>query len=388
VNPPGLGQSAFNQQLEVVIGGPDYESVQRWSESVMASMEDNHDLLSVDTNYEETQPQLNVELNRERAADFGLSAQDVGQTLQAMFATLQASTYVDRGREYDVLLEANESEARVPDDVNPIYVRTDAGELVPLSSVVDLKTVGASPELRRVDRLPAITLSANMAEGYDLGRAIDFIEQTVNDTLPLEARLSYKGMAEEFTEASSAIFITFGLALLIVFLVLAAQFESWIHPLIIMLTVPLAIAGAILALRVSGNSLNIYSQIGMIMLLGLMAKNGILIVEFANQLRDQGYSVAEAAYQGAIIRFRPVLMTGVSTIFGAVPLVLATGAGAESRITIGVVILGGLLFATVLTLFIIPVLYAWLAPYAKSADAVKHQLEQELPGAPRQTPTA
>ena len=388
VNPPGLGQSAFNQQLEVVIGGPDYESVQRWSESVMASMEDNPNLLSVDTNYEETQPQLNVELNRERAADFGLSAEDVGQTLQAMFATLQASTYVDRGREYDVLLEANESEARVPDDVNPIYVRTDAGELVPLSSVVDLKTVGASPELRRVDRLPAITLSANMAEGYDLGRAIDFIEQTVNDTLPLEARLSYKGMAEEFTEASSAIFITFGLALLIVFLVLAAQFESWIHPLIIMLTVPLAIAGAILALRVSGNSLNIYSQIGMIMLLGLMAKNGILIVEFANQLRDQGYSVAEAAYQGAIIRFRPVLMTGVSTIFGAVPLVLATGAGAESRITIGVVILGGLLFATVLTLFIIPVLYAWLAPYAKSADAVKHQLEQELPGAPRQSPAS
>jgi multidrug efflux pump len=355
---------------------------------VMASMEDNPNLLSVDTNYEETQPQLNVELNRERAADFGLSAEDVGQTLQAMFATLQASTYVDRGREYDVLLEANESEARVPDDVNPIYVRTDAGELVPLSSVVDLKTVGASPELRRVDRLPAITLSANMAEGYDLGRAIDFVEQTVNDTLPLEARLSYKGMAEEFTEASSAIFITFGLALLIVFLVLAAQFESWIHPLIIMLTVPLAIAGAILALRVTGNSLNIYSQIGMIMLLGLMAKNGILIVEFANQLRDQGYSVAEAAYQGAIIRFRPVLMTGVSTIFGAVPLVLATGAGAESRITIGVVILGGLLFATVLTLFIIPVLYAWLAPYAKSADAVKHQLEQELPGAPRQSPAS
>ncbi len=195
-------------------------------------------------------------------------------------------------------------------------------------------------------------------------------------------------MAEEFTEASSAIFITFGLALLIVFLVLAAQFESWIHPLIIMLTVPLAIAGALLALRVTGNSLNIYSQIGMIMLLGLMAKNGILIVEFANQLRDQGHSVAEAAYQGAIIRFRPVLMTGVSTIFGAVPLVLATGAGAESRITIGVVILGGLLFATVLTLFIIPVLYAWLAPYAKSADAVKHQLEQELPGGPRQSPTA
>ncbi|KZY30313.1 hypothetical protein A3730_20370 [Alcanivorax sp. HI0044] len=166
---------------------------------------------------------------------------------------------------------------------------------------------------------------------------------------------------------------------MIVFLVLAAQFESWIHPLIIMLTVPLALAGAVIAISVTGDSLNIYSQIGMIMLLGLMAKNGILIVEFANQLRDQGRSVKEAIYEGAIVRFRPVLMTGVSTIFGAVPLVLATGAGAESRFTIGVVILGGLLFATVLTLFIIPVLYQWLAPYASPADAVSQQLDKEMP---------
>ena len=185
-------------------------------------------------------------------------------------------------------------------------------------------------------------------------------------------------MAEELKESASAILVTFALALVIVFLVLAAQFESWIHPLIIMLTVPLALAGAVIAISVTGDSLNIYSQIGMIMLLGLMAKNGILIVEFANQLRDQGRSVKEAIYEGAIVRFRPVLMTGVSTIFGAVPLVLATGAGAESRFTIGVVILGGLLFATVLTLFIIPVLYQWLAPYASPADAVSQQLDKEM----------
>ena len=209
---------------------------------------------------------------------------------------------------------------------------------------------------------------------------MNYVEQKAQEILPLEARISYKGMAEELEESSSAILITFALALVIVFLVLAAQFESWIHPLIIMLTVPLALAGAVIAIRVTGDSLNIYSQIGMIMLLGLMAKNGILIVEFANQLRDEGSSVKDAIYQGAIVRFRPVLMTGVSTIFGAVPLVLATGAGAESRFTIGVVILGGLLFATVLTLFIIPVLYQWLAPYASPADAVKQQLDKEMPG--------
>ncbi|ARB47697.1 efflux RND transporter permease subunit [Alloalcanivorax xenomutans] len=378
VNPPGLGQSGFDQELEVVIGGQDYDSVVGWSETLRAAMAANPNLLSVDTDYEETQPQVEVVIDRDRAADFGISAAEVGQTLQAMFATLTASTYIDRGREYDVLLEAREQDARIPDDINSIYVRTAAGDLVPLSSLVELRTLGAAPELRRLDRLPAVTLSANLAPGYDLGSALDFIERTVQESLPLEARLSYKGVAQEFTEASAAILITFLLALVIVFLVLAAQFESWIHPLIIMLTVPLAIAGAILALRVTGNSLNIYSQIGMVMLVGLMAKNGILIVEFANQLRDQGLAVREAVYQGAILRFRPVLMTGISTIFGAVPLVLATGAGAESRMTIGVVILGGLLFATVLTLFIIPVLYLWLAPYARPADAVAQQLASQM----------
>ncbi|EKF73265.1 AcrB/AcrD/AcrF family protein [Alcanivorax hongdengensis A-11-3] len=379
VNPPGLGQSAFNQALQVVVAGPDYQDVQAWSDTLMAAMKNNPRMHSVDSDFEQTQPQVNVTLNRERAADLGVTANDVGLTLQAMFATLQASTYVDRGREYDVLMEADDASSRSPADINAIYLRTANGNLVPFSSVVDIREVGDAPELRRVDRLPAITLSANLDDGYDLGTAIAFVQDSARELLPLDARISYKGMAEEFNDASTAIYITFGLALVIVFLVLAAQFESWIHPLIIMLTVPLAIAGAVLALWLTGDSLNIYSQIGMIMLLGLMAKNGILIVEFANQLRDQGLAVSEAVYQGAIIRFRPVLMTGVSTIIGAVPLVLATGAGAESRMTIGVVILGGLLFATVLTLFIIPVLYQWLAPYAAPADAVKQQLDKELP---------
>lgn len=379
VNPPGLGQSPFGQSLEVVVAGPDYELVKAWSETLMAGMRDNPSLTSIDTDFEQTQPQLDVSLNRERAADLGITATDVGETLQAMFATLTASTYVDRGREYDVILEAEEGSSQGPEDVLPIYLRSGNGQLVPFSSVVEVTTTGDSPELRRVDRLPAITLSANLAEGYDMASAMAYIEKTAQETLPLEARIGYKGMAEELQRSSSAILVTFSLALIIVFLVLAAQFESWIHPLIIMLTVPLALAGAVVAMTVTGDSLNIYSQIGMIMLLGLMAKNGILIVEFANQLRDQGRSVKDAIYEGAIVRFRPVLMTGVSTIFGAIPLVLATGAGAESRFTIGVVILGGLLFATVLTLFVIPVLYQWLAPYASPADAVKQQLDKELP---------
>lgn len=379
VNPPGLGQSAFSQALEVVVSGPDYASAVAWSEAMLARIEDNPGLFGATTDYDETQPQLDVRLLRDRAADLGISADDVGQTLQAMLASLVATTYLDRGREYDVMLEAIPSDRATPDDLNNIYLRAASGDLVPLSSVIDLYEQGAAPELRRVGRLPSVTLSASMMPGYDLGSAIRFIEETARETLPAEARVSYKGMAEEFQSASAAIYITFALAILIVFLVLAAQFESWIHPVIIMLTVPLAIAGAIIAIRMTGNSINVYSQIGMIMLVGLMAKNGILIVEFANQLRDQGRSVNQAIIEGATVRFRPVLMTGISTIFGALPLVMAVGAGAESRISIGVVIIGGLLFATVLTLFIIPLLYNWLAGYASSANAIAERLDRELP---------
>ena len=379
VNPPGLGQSAFNQALEVVVSGPDYASAVSWSEALLARMEANPRLFGATTDYDETQPQLDVTLLRDRAADLGIDAGTVGQTLQAMLASLVVTTYIDRGREYDVMLEALPQDRATPQDLNSIYLRSANGGLVPLASVVDLREQGAAPELRRVGRLPSVTLSASLAEGYDLGAAIRFIEAAARDTLPAEARISYKGLADEFQQASAAIYITFALAIVIVFLVLAAQFESWIHPLIIMLTVPLAIAGAIIALRVTGNSMNVYSQIGMIMLVGLMAKNGILIVEFANQLRDEGRAVRDAIIEGAAVRFRPVLMTGISTIIGALPLVWASGAGAESRIAIGVVIIGGLMFATVLTLFIIPLLYNWLAGYTSSANAIAQRLEQELP---------
>ncbi|MFN3713480.1 MAG: efflux RND transporter permease subunit [Alcanivoracaceae bacterium] len=378
INPPGLGQSAFNQAVQVVVSGPDYLSAVAWSEVIYKLAEDNPGLFGVTSDYDETQPQLDVRLQRDRAADLGISATDVGQTLQAMLASLTATTYVDRGREYDVMLEAIASDRASPQDLNNIYLRAASGDLVALSSVVNLQEQGASPELRRVDRLPSVTISASLAPGYDMGSAIRFFQQAAINSLPSEARIGYTGMAEEFQAASAAIYLTFALAVVIVFLVLAAQFESWIHPLIIMLTVPLAIAGAIIAIRLSGTSMNVYSQIGMIMLVGLMAKNGILIVEFANQLRDQGRNVRDAIIEGATVRFRPVLMTGISTIFGALPLVMASGAGAESRMSIGVVIIGGLMFATVLTLFIIPVLYNWLAGYASSANAIAQRLDREL----------
>lgn len=378
VNPPGLGQGGFDQPVEFVVAGSDYETVQRWSELLVEKAKDNPNLLNVDTDFELTRPELLVNIDRERAADLDITVQDVGLTLQTMLASRQVTTYLDRGQEYDVIVQANDANRATPSDLGQIFMRPrQGGELIPLAALVNTEEIGANPDLRRVDRLPAVVISASLADGYDLGTALNYLNNLAADNLPPEARISYKGMSQEFQESTNAIYITFGLAFVIVFLVLAAQFESWIHPLIIMLTVPLAVTGALMALFWSGISLNIYSQIGIVMLLGLMAKNGILIVEFANQLRDEGYEVRDAILDGAVLRFRPVLMTTISTVFGAVPLVVATGAGAESRAAIGMVILGGLVFATTLTLFLIPVLYDLLARFAKSANAVEKALERE-----------
>ncbi|MBV0934683.1 efflux RND transporter permease subunit [Marinobacterium weihaiense] len=384
VNPPGLGQSGFRQPISFVIGGPDYDSVQRWSEEIVQRARENPNLRNLETDFELTRPELRVNIDRQRAADLDITVEDVGLTLQTVLASRQVTTYLDRGREYDVIVQAEDRSRASPSDLGEIYLRPRAGgDLIPLQALVDVTEVGANPDLRRIDRLPAVVISGSLAPGYDLGTALEYLNGLARDHLPAEARVSYQGESREFQDASNAIYLTFALAFVIVFLVLAAQFESWIHPLIIMLTVPLAVTGALLALWLAGISLNLYSQIGIIMLLGLMAKNGILIVEFANQLRDQGKTVAEAILEGAVLRFRPVLMTTVSTLFGAMPLVLATGAGAESRMSIGVVILGGLTFASVLTLFIIPVLYNLLAPYTRAAAAVAQELEHEMEDARR-----
>ncbi|GGE63445.1 multidrug transporter [Streptosporangium jomthongense] len=378
INPPGLGQRGFSQPVEFVVAGPDYESVQAWSDELVERAKNNPNLLNLETDFELTRPELSIAIDRERAADLDITIQDVGLTLQTMLASRQVTTYLERGREYDVIMQADAASRATPSDLGQIFLRPrEGGKLIPLQALVSISEKGANPDLRRIDRLPAVVISGSLADGYDLGSALAYLNTLAVDTLPPEARLSYQGLSREFQDSSAAIYFTFGLAFIIVFLVLAAQFESWIHPMIIMLPVPLAVTGALLALWWSGISLNIYSQIGIIMLLGLMSKNGILIVEFANQLRDEGYAVKDAILAGASLRFRPVLMTTVSTVFGAVPLVIATGAGAESRAAIGMVILGGLIFATTLTLFIIPVLYNLLAGFAKSANAIEHELERQ-----------
>ncbi|HUF44174.1 MAG TPA: efflux RND transporter permease subunit [Aestuariivirgaceae bacterium] len=379
VVPAGLGMRGSSSPLRVVVGGPEFDSVKQWATALLERAEQNPGLRNVEIDFEENQPQLTLDINRARADDLGISVETIASTLQTMLASREATTYIDRGREYSAILQAEAEDRRSPDDVANIFIRAGDGEtLVPLSALVTAREEAAAPALRRYNRMPSITLSAALVGDYTLGSAIEFIEAAAAETLPPQASVGFSGQSLQYLETSRGVAVVFALAVLIVFLVLAAQFESFLHPVIIMLSVPLAVAGAIYALWFTGLTLNLYSQIGVILLVGLMAKNGILMVEFANQLRDEGASVRDAILEASAIRLRPILMTVISTILGAVPLVLASGAGAESRIAIGTVIIGGLGFASVLTLFLTPVLYNLMAGWSRPRRAAEQRLEAEL----------
>jgi multidrug efflux pump len=276
-----------------------------------------------------------------------------------------------------VILQARETDRATTADLANIYVRSSTTQaLVPLSNLVKIEETAGPMELKRFNRLRSITLSANLTPGYSLGEALQYMENVIRTELPPQAQINYDGESREFKRSGQALNLTFLLALVIVFLVLAAQFESFRHPLIIMMTVPLAVAGALLGLWFTGKSINVYSQIGAIMLIGLAAKNGILIVEFANQLRDRGVEFYEAIIGAAAIRLRPVLMTSLCTVFGAVPLLIAFGAGAESRSTIGSVVVFGVTFSLVLTLYVVPVVYGFVAKNTRSPEYISHLIDR------------
>jgi multidrug efflux pump len=380
----GLVRSG-GQPLQVVLGGPDYAELAEWRDRMLARMADNPRLFEADSDYKATRPQLHVEINFERAADLGVSTVEIGSTLETMMGSRRVTTFVEDGEEYDVVLQAEPDDRASPSGLENLYVRSQrSGQLVPLSSLVTLSEVAEPGSLNRFNRLRAITLSANLAPGYTLGEALAWMEQTAAEELPEIAQIDFKGESREYQRAGGAVLFTFAMALLIVYLVLAAQFESFIHPFVIMLTVPLAVLGALIGLWISGGTLNLFSQIGIVMLVGLAAKNGILIVDFANKLRDEGRSVREAIVEAAAVRLRPILMTSVATMMGASPLVLAGGPGSASRSTIGVVVIFGVAFSTLLSLFVVPSFYALLAPYTRSPDALTKRLEK----LERETPEA
>jgi multidrug efflux pump len=373
----GLARGGGGQPVQFVLGGTTYEELARWRDLILERARGNPGLVRVDSDYKETQPQLMVRTNRDRAAALGVSGQSIGRTLQTMMGERRITTYIDRGEEYDVILQAKDSQRATPDDLRNIYVRSrDSGQLIPLSNLVSVENVADAGTLNRYNRLRAVTISANLAPGYTVGEALGFLEGVARDELPPTAQLDYKGESLEYKESGASLYFTFGLAFLIVFLVMAAQFESFVHPFVIMLTVPLAVAGALLGIFLTGGTLNIYSQIGIIMLIGIATKNGILIVEFANQLRDAGHAFQDALLEAARVRFRPVVMTALSTLMGSIPLMLAAGAGAESRETLGVVIFSGVSVTTAMTLFVVPIFYRVLAKGTGSPGAVASEIER------------
>ncbi|MDB9971917.1 efflux RND transporter permease subunit [Alphaproteobacteria bacterium] len=375
INPPSLNQPGRKAPVQFVLGGPSYDTLKDWSKIIIdKTKEENPKLLSIDGDYKETKPELKVNIDRNRAAAMEVSIADIGRTLETMLGSRFVTTLNDRGIQYNVVLQARGKDRETPNDLENIYVRNANNDLIPLNNLITTKETAAPKELNRFDRMRSVTISASLAPGYSLGEALDYLDNLALTSLPPEARISYAGQSREFRDSSSSLMITFGLALLIVFLVLAAQFESFVHPIIIMLSVPLAITGALATLYFTGITLNVYSQIGLVMLIGLVAKNAILIVEFANQLREEGKSIRDAVKESAAARLRPILMTTIATVFGAMPLALATGAGAESRSSIGWVIVGGVTFSTVLSLFVVPTLYSLLARFTKPSSHVADKL--------------
>jgi multidrug efflux pump len=372
----GISRHGGGQPVQFVIGGSDYDELARWRDIVLARARANPGLTRVDADLKETQPQLNVRIDQDRAAALGVSVQSIGQTLRTMMGEQVVTTYVVDGEEYDVVLHARQDQRATATDLTNIYVRQNRSRnLIPLSNLVTTEDTAGSGRLNRYNRLRALTISATPVPGYALGDALEFLEDVVRSELPTTARVDYKGESLEYKESAGATYFTFGIALLVVFLVLAAQFESFVHPLIIMVTVPLALAGGLLGLSVMGKTLNIYSQIGVVMLIGIAAKNGVLIVEFINQLRDEGMEFAQAIVEGARIRFRPVVMTTVSTLMGSIPLMLATGPGSESRSTLGIIMFWGVSIAAAFTLFVVPVFYKMFAKGTSTPEAVANKLE-------------
>ncbi len=362
VNPPPLGQSVRNKPVEIVVKtSRPYEELEKMVDDLMAKAEQSSVLANIETDLKLNTPQIKVTLDRDKAANLGIAVDALGRAVETLLAGRQVTRFKREGEQYDVIVKIRDEDRMTPESLSRIYVRGGGGAMVPLSNLVHIEESVAPKELNHFNQLRAATITANLAAGYSLADGLNAFESAAAAVLPNTALLDYSGQSREFKEASADIFLTFALALAFIYLVLAAQFESFKDPLVIMLTVPLSIAGGLAGLYVSGGTLNIYSQVGLVTLIGLITKHGILIVEFANQMRAQGRSVREAVIEAAVLRLRPILMTTGATVFGAVPLAIASGAGAESRQDIGWVIVGGLTIGTFFTLFVIPVVYALAA---------------------------
>ncbi len=356
--------------VEYVIQAPTFDKLKEVIPEFMEKAQADPAFSVVDLNLKFNKPELTIEIDRDRARALGVTVRDIAETLQLYFSGQRYGFFIFNGKQYSVIAQANRTNRDEPIDLSSIYVRNSRRELIQLDNVVTMSYRSSPPQLYRYNRYVAATVSANPAPGYTLGQAIAAMDDIKSSTLDESFTTSLAGVSKEFTESSNTLLFAFVLALVLVYLILSAQFESFRDPLIIMFTVPLALAGAVLSLWLFGQTMNIFSQIGIIALVGIVTKNGILIVEFANQRRDQGLSIREAVIDAAAQRFRPILMTSLATAFGVLPIALALGAAAKSRVSMGIVIIGGLLFSLGLTLYVIPALYTYLSTHRRREEFV------------------
>ncbi len=378
IQPNSLGIRGAGRGLSFAITGDNYEQLAEVSERLVARMQENPAMGQVRLEYETTQPQLFVQIDRERASDLGVDITGLGDALRAVLNGRSIGSVFIDDTSFDVQLLSTSDPVDDPGDLENIFVQASNGQMIPMSSFVTLQERAVAPELDREGQNRSVEIAASLSDELSLGDALAEVEQLAEGILAEENRIVPLAEAATLNETNAGLFLTFGFAIMVVFLVLSAQFESFVSAVVVMITVPIGLACAIFALAFTGLSLNVYSQIGLVMLIGIMAKNGILIVEFANQLRDKGQTVYTAILDACTIRLRPVMMTMVSTVFGGVPLILSTGAGAEAREALGWVIVGGLGLATVSTLYLTPVAYLLLARFSKPRAEEEARLLREL----------
>ncbi|MCK6262244.1 multidrug efflux RND transporter permease subunit [Vibrio sp. ZSDE26] len=374
---PGF-RGGSSEPVQFVLGGADYDELQQWANKLKDLAEDSPMMNGTNINYSEKTPELVVNVDKQRAAELGISVSEISETLEIMLGGKSETTFVDRGEEYDVYLRGDENNFNNAADLSQIYLRTNSGELITLDTVTHIEEIASSIRLSHYNKQKSITITANVEEGYTLGDALNFLDEKAIELLPSDVSVSYSGESKDYKENQSSTLLVFGLAMLVAYLVLAAQFESFINPLVVMFTVPMGVFGGFLGLVLMSQGLNIYSQIGMIMLIGMVTKNGILIVEFANQLRDRGIEFEKAIIDASARRLRPIMMTAFTTLAGAIPLILSTGAGYESRVAVGTVIFFGMGFATLVTLFVIPAMYRLISITTHSPGHVEAELNKAL----------
>ena len=381
ISPQSIRVSNFNKPVQMVLLGKSYEELERWQQIIMRELRKNKNLAAIESDYSRNKPEIKLTINQKKATDLGVSTQSIGKTVEMLYGGKTVTKYNQLGKEYPIILQADIKNRKNNDSLGKIFVRSDdTGKLISLANLVEFKEEGSAKILARYNRQRAVTISARLEGEYTLSEALAFLKKTVRENVP-EAGIEWKGKSEELQETSNEMFVIFALALLTAYLVMCAMFNSFIHPLVIMLTVPLSILGGIIFLLLFNNSINIFSQIALVILIGISTKNSILIVDWANQLRRAGKNIQSAVLEACRLRFRAIIMTSLSTMIAMMPLIVGNigpGAGEGSRMAVGATILGGMLISTFFTLYVTPTMYIILTKNTKRIDAVDIQLNKEL----------